>query len=411
MAHLAKYTGGFETKRLYDHWSRARDNDGNYITYPHEHGGSGHIERDLSKNNYTIGDIKSLDWISKRLEKVYQKPNQKRPIQTCDIIVTLPTSESKDEANIKRFFQAVYDSLKKQYGKNNNIVGAWVHLDESQPHIHFAFLPISERNSKQLPEYKEKLSTRAYWSTKSSLQDMHKTLQKDIDSAMGHHVEGIYDGRTKEQGGNKSIIELKKLSNKLQEFVTDFKSDSAEELEKLEGELKREWFGFGEEYYKLDKRQYERFRTLAKVSIAQSLDYEKMKQENTKLNAENENYRKRMHDYYKESESNVENRFENELNRLREANKKASEELRKLSLEIVRYERREKSVYDDAKQRAKEVYENELEKERKLRAEAEAKLRELENATRSFLMLPHQIRSSALNYAQSLLNKTKKQSR
>lgn len=280
MAHLAKFTGGIESKKMYDHWTRATDDNGNYATYPHEHGGGGHIDRDKSKNNYTIGEIKDLEWVSKRLEKVYQKPNQKRPIQTCDIIVTLPTSESKDEQNVKRFFRAVYDSLKKQYGRNNNIIGAWVHLDESQPHIHFAFLPISERQSRQKPEYTEKLSTRAYWGQKNSLQIMHSTLQKEIDEAMGRHIEGIYDGHTKEQGGNKTIGELKAESAALQDHIDKYHGDQAEMIE-LRGEHVSPIIG--DDYYKLTPHQYKRLWTLANVGIEQNAEYQRLRNENLKL--------------------------------------------------------------------------------------------------------------------------------
>lgn len=210
--NLGKFDNG--AGRLYDHWSRAKNENGEYITYPRDQGGAEHIDREKTDQNYTIGNIRSKDWVKERLKGVYQKPGQKKPVRACDIVVTLPRSESSDPENVQKFMQAAYDSLERQFGCNDNIIGCWVHVDEAQPHMHFAFLPISERESKQKPEFKEKLSTRAYWPKKSSLQDMHRTTQRDIDEKMGRHVE-ILNGVT-ERFGNKTIPELKRETAKLQ---------------------------------------------------------------------------------------------------------------------------------------------------------------------------------------------------
>lgn len=208
MANLAKFAGGFETSKMYEHWAREKDENGEYKTYPREEGGGGHIDHARTPQNYTIGEVHDRAWIKQRLNGVYQKPGQKRNIQTCDIVITLPRSESY--ANQKEFFQAAYDSLVKMYGQHNNVIGAWVHLDEAQPHMHFAFMPISERSGKTRPEFKERLSVKAYWPKKSSLQQMHRTLQKDIDAAMGHHVEvTIADEKDKRPKNNKTIQQLK----------------------------------------------------------------------------------------------------------------------------------------------------------------------------------------------------------
>lgn len=210
--NLGKFGNG--AGRLYDHWSRAKDENGEYITYPRSEGGASHIDRTKTDQNFTIGNIHSKDWIKERLKGVYQKPGQKKPVRACDIVVTLPRSESADRENVEKFMQAAYDSLSQQFGRKDNIIGCWVHMDEAQPHLHFAFLPISERESKQKPEFKEKLSTRAYWPKKSSLQEMHRTTQRDINAAFGRHVE-ILNGVT-EIFGNKTVPELKRETAKLQ---------------------------------------------------------------------------------------------------------------------------------------------------------------------------------------------------
>ena len=322
MAHLAKFTGGLEGKKLYAHWSRETDEKGEYITYSREHGG-GHINRELTKNNFTIGEIHNREWIAERLKNVYQKPNQKRPVETCDIIVTLPQSESTDIKNVQQFMRAAYNSLKKQYGNNNNVVGCWVHLDEAQPHLHFAFLPISERNSKQKPEFKEKLSTRAYWPKKNSLQEMHRILQRDIDKEMGRHIDGINNGITKEQGGNKTIVELKTETQKEQRKLEYYRA-KPEELDKLHGTLENPWVG--DKYYKLTPNQYHRLRDIAENSIKTNQINDDVQKENTLLKKENAELKKWINYYLAESDKKAEKKITDNVDNLKKENRELKSE-------------------------------------------------------------------------------------
>ena len=337
MAHLAKFSGGIEGKKLYAHWSRETDENGEYITYSREHGG-GHINRELTKNNFTIGEIHDREWVAERLKNVYQKPNQKKPIETCDIVVTLPQTESTDIKNVQQFMRAAYNSLKKQYGNNNNIVGCWVHLDEAQPHLHFAFLPISERNSKQKPEFKEKLSTRAYWPKKNSLQEMHRVLQRDIDEEMGRHIDGINNGITKEQGGNKTIVELKTESKKEQEKLEKIRAESKEYATRVnlsrndksffksidnKIEIKKKRFS-REEYVEMSAQAYRIMRSIAENGIKGNLANIALKEENTALKKENETLK---NDILTKRQDNKDT-----LERLRNENK----ELKKEKVELTK---------------------------------------------------------------------------
>ncbi len=315
MAHLAKFSGGNEGANLYAHWSREQDEKGNYITYSREDGG-GHIDRTLTKNNFTIGEIHDRKWIAERLKDVYQKPNQKKPVETCDIIVTLPQSESKDIENVKQFMQAAYNSLKKQYGKRNNIVGCWVHMDEAQPHMHFAFLPISERNSKQKPEFKEKLSTRAYWPKKNSLQEMHRTLQKDINKELGRIVDGLNSGITKEQGGNKTIEELKAETRREQLRLKTF-GVKDEELGELHGEKKTSTFG-RDEYYKLTPAQHNRLLSIAKMNLQQNKVLDFTQRENEHLKSENTRLKKWMNYYLSKADEKAKKELGESVDKLLE---------------------------------------------------------------------------------------------
>lgn len=177
---------------------------GVYQQYPREYGG-GYIDPTRTHLNYTIGDTKDESWIKDRLDGVYQRPQDKgeKPVM-LDIVVTLPKTENPKDA--KKFFDAVYKSLSRRYCKQNNFVGAWVHMDEAQPHIHFAFLPLCPKLIKSKPEVTEGISQTYYFPRKFDLVRMQKETEDDVSKAMGHHV-ALLNGAT--AGGNKSIRELK----------------------------------------------------------------------------------------------------------------------------------------------------------------------------------------------------------
>ncbi len=187
------------------HYTREPDPEtGVYPEYPRKEGG-GHIDPEKTNSNYQIGECHNAAWVHERLKNVYQRPQDRGKTGVMlDIVVTLPKDEPAE--NEKEFFQATYDSLVKQFGRKNNIVGAWVHLDEAQPHLHFAFLPIVDKTMKSRPEVTEGISQSAFFPTKSALRQMHETLQRDISEKLGHRV-AILNGVT--QGKNKSISQLK----------------------------------------------------------------------------------------------------------------------------------------------------------------------------------------------------------
>ena len=302
--NLAKFKAGFETARMLAHWTRQQDENGEYVTYPRSQGGGGHIHHERTQQNYTIGVVRDENWIKERLKNVYQKPNQKSPVQICDIVVTLPRTEPKE--NTQAFMQAVYDSLTKMYGKYNNVVGAWVHMDEAQPHLHFAFLPISPNKSKQMQQYAERLAVNPYWPKKSSLQQMHRQVQRDVDAALGHHVDVTYTpSKDRDEYNKLTMGQLKaKTKEKRQEFEAlekhkikaEYEAEFAEEKAKAaqneqagieagrvraaEDLVKRNAViddedgieykepTFGENYYKLTPEAYKRLRRTAQDGAA-----------------------------------------------------------------------------------------------------------------------------------------------
>jgi hypothetical protein len=98
--------------------------------------------------------------------------------------------------------------LEKKYGKDN-VVSAYVHKDENQPHMHFAFVPVVRDKKKNDLKVSAKECV-----TRNDLKNFHDKLSSHMKNIFGRDI-GILNEATKE--GNKSIQELKRESaiNKL----------------------------------------------------------------------------------------------------------------------------------------------------------------------------------------------------
>lgn len=100
----------------------------------------------------------------------------------------------------------VYQFLSQRYGEEN-VVQAIVHFDESQPHLHFNFIPVAP----DLKHGGEKICA-AQVLNRKELRSFHPDLQAYLNK------NGIYTavqtGITKRQGGNKSVRLLKELRDK-----------------------------------------------------------------------------------------------------------------------------------------------------------------------------------------------------
>lgn len=134
--------------------------------------------------------------LKKRLEEIHVM-NRSDIVILASWVFTLP----KDCTDEQLFFQCVVAFLSERY-KQENVIGAFVHRDESQPHLHFLFTP-STYDTKKM---REKLCANEVL-TRNDLRTIHKDLQEYL---IKHGVTGaVYTGVTAEQGGNISVKRLK----------------------------------------------------------------------------------------------------------------------------------------------------------------------------------------------------------
>lgn len=71
----------------------------------------------------------------------------------CSWVIIVPKDLPWDDEN--KFFNESYKFLTKVYGEEKNIISAYVHVDETQSHMHFAFIPVvkdKKNNSDKLSE-------------------------------------------------------------------------------------------------------------------------------------------------------------------------------------------------------------------------------------------------------------------
>ena len=145
-------------------------------------------------------EMSQMDYLNQRLSEVVQNRRRKDINVMADWVVTLPQDVPEDKA--KEFFQAVYDFNVEKYGEEN-VISAWVHMDETTPHIHIALVPaVKDENGTERLCAKECIS-------RAELMQYHPALQKYVEEKMQIAV-GILNGAT--DGGNLTILQLKARS-------------------------------------------------------------------------------------------------------------------------------------------------------------------------------------------------------
>lgn len=228
MANLKKFTKA-ACGHMFKHYERAKEFNPDtgqleYVKFANQQ-----IDTRRSHLNYNLAVHQTLrqgDFIRKRCSEV-KLQNRKDVNVMCSWVLTAPKDLPEKEQS--DFFKASYEFMANRYGREN-VISAYVHLDETSPHIHFAFIPITA--DKKKGGYK--VSAKEVI-TKHELQVFHQELYKHIEKALGHSV-GILNGETK--GENKSIAELKEKSALERAQTAEKAAQTAEkQLEELNGKI------------------------------------------------------------------------------------------------------------------------------------------------------------------------------
>lgn len=157
------------------------------------------IDESRTHLNYNLAkDIQPLIPEKFLKQRINEVKHLKRDdiVYMVDWIVTLPKDVLKEDT--ERFFEYTYQFLEQKY-KKENVVSAWVHMDETTPHIHFSFIPIIEINGIERLKCKDIL-------TKQELKRFHPDLSDYIEQRLGY-MPSIQNNAT--INGNRTIKELK----------------------------------------------------------------------------------------------------------------------------------------------------------------------------------------------------------
>lgn len=219
MAHVAKYTRG-GIQGLSNHLDRKTENHSNKDIDVSK----SHLNYDLNQNQ---GD--TISRLNERLEQVYCM-NRKDVKAVADWIVTLPKElEDRPADDQRQFFEATKRFLDKQYGEENNI-SANVHMDETTPHMHYAFIPVVYDNKKE----REKVSAKIVLN-RNHLQSFHDDLDKHLKAEIPQIYErGVVNGQTV---GVETVQELKQLRTQEKALNAEIENLSAKR-DTVQGEIK-----------------------------------------------------------------------------------------------------------------------------------------------------------------------------
>jgi len=203
MAEFAKYRDMHDIEHLLKHYGR-QNFSGRYRNPDIDTSKTG-ADYNLApdRGNYR----KTLKYLREKLQEI--SPKQRRDgVKMCDWVVTLPKPSGGRRIDEKQFFRESYQFLKDRYGSKSGlgedvVLSAYVHKDEGgQPHMHFAFLPVLERDGKKAFCARDLID-------KAELKSIHTELEAHLVSHGICHPGDIVSGVTKAQGGNRTVAQLK----------------------------------------------------------------------------------------------------------------------------------------------------------------------------------------------------------
>lgn len=165
---------------------------------------------------YTAAQVKDTN------RKIRGKEIAKNAIAWGSTIITLPKDYTGDA---KAFFQAAYEGMKRMYGlKDEDIISAYVHMDETTPHMHFYFVPVVHAEKDRINW--NGVMPRAMYKTQ------HKVLQKYMQEQLGVPVT-LLNGETKGVDVQGLAAEQKKASMELErtQKKTQYEKDTLETVQ------------------------------------------------------------------------------------------------------------------------------------------------------------------------------------
>ncbi|MCL1831039.1 MAG: plasmid recombination protein [Oscillospiraceae bacterium] len=186
MAHVAKYQMS-AVGALAAHFQRKEDMNGEYVCFKNRD-----IDGNRTHLNYNLAPVREkgqIAFVKQRLSEVEHVKRSNINVM-CAWVLTLPKGFPEEQ----RFFEEAYNFMAERYGEEN-VISAYVHKDEAQPHIHFAFVPVKDNRlaASKVIDLQE-------------LQSFHPELKAHLEEKLEREV-AVLNGAT--AGGNRTVAEMK----------------------------------------------------------------------------------------------------------------------------------------------------------------------------------------------------------
>ena len=198
MAHIAKYKASAVGK-LCAHYARWDGIDNPNVSREN-------IDKERTPLNYTLGAYEKdgeryigkvrgtaswatvkgrIDAVNAAAKAEGKRATRKDAVVMADMVVTLPPNVPAKDAY--KFFWNSYQYIADRVGRDN-LMGGYVHMDETTPHMHVPFTPILDGRF----NYKKMCDRKFY-------QTFHKGLGDRLERKMGYRPEVELSGETRAQ--------------------------------------------------------------------------------------------------------------------------------------------------------------------------------------------------------------------
>lgn len=249
--------------------------------------GNEQIDHSKSHLNYNLAptrNISDFDFMKKRCEElnIFKRKDINWMVSW---LVTMPQDYT---GNKERFFDKSYEYMTNKYGEEN-VISAYVHMDETTPHLHFTFVPVVYNGKKQ--EYKVNAKQCI---TKTELQKIHTDMQNYLEKELNTNV-NLLNGATKE--GNKSIRQLKETSAVKEKAIKELVENPTQEIIEKVSELQLKKYNKEEilqpikiqplTEFEIDKLSKKECRQELKIKV---LEIKKLEDQNQVLFTQNQKY-------------------------------------------------------------------------------------------------------------------------
>lgn len=191
------------------------------------------IDKEKTHLNYNLCSHPQYtkDQITQLQEKIRKKKMPKNGVFFGSTIITLPKDYKGDT---QEFFRVAYEEMKKMYNlKEEDIVSAYVHMDESTPHMHFYFIPVA-RKEKESISWDDVVPRKVYRTQHKILSgEMSKALQCEVNLLNGETLGKDVSHMTAEE--RKASLELEKKKKEVEQAKEELITvEMAKQEEKVE---------------------------------------------------------------------------------------------------------------------------------------------------------------------------------